>query len=363
MYAPARARWLREQRPQVHARIAHLLTIAGWLAYRLTGELADEPSLAGEAGLLDVNWRKHCLALLEKLGVSRGWLPPLVRAGTPIGTLHPSLAQIWGLEEGIPVTLAGPDTQCGLLSMQGVEEGEVGILAGWSCAVQMVTSRPCLDKERRTWVGCSPIEGLWVAESNLGDAGRAYRWLVETVADSHRPFEEVERLAQGTSPGAEGSLAFLGPGPVSMAKAGLRTGGLLFTTPISFQEVSKGQLFRAALENLAYSVKANLRILEEVTGLAPTGIHLGGGMSRSQTFARVLADVLGREVWVSPFPQVSAHGAAMAAAVSAGFYPDLKAASQAMALEQRKVEPQPVNVVEYQEHYQRWLAVYQRLQE
>ncbi len=363
MFAPARARWFKEHQPQVYSKTAHVLTVAGWLAYRLTGQVADEPSQAGESGLLDVTRWEHCQALLERLGVDSHWLPVLLAAGNPVGTLRAPAARTLGLPEGVPVTLAGPDTQCGVLAITSGQEGAIGILAGWSCTVQMVTSRPCWDTERRTWVGCLPVPGLWVVESNVGDAGNSYRWLVGLLADSREPYQEAERLAAQVPLGSDGAMAFLGPGPVSMARAGLRTGGLIFGTPLSFQEVSRGQLFRAFMENLAYGVKANLETVEAIAGERARAIRLGGGMSRSRTLAQVLADVLGREMAVSALPQASTLGAAMAAGVASGLYKDLKEAAQAMAPQLHVVEPDPVGAAEYQDLYERWLAMYHRLQE
>ncbi|MFQ5861358.1 MAG: FGGY family carbohydrate kinase, partial [Dehalococcoidia bacterium] len=87
MFAPARLLWFRHQRPQVYGRIATALTVAGWVAYRLTGERACEPSLGGEAGLLDIARRAYCTALLRRLEVSVEVLPPLVEAGTAVGPL------------------------------------------------------------------------------------------------------------------------------------------------------------------------------------------------------------------------------------------------------------------------------------
>ena len=60
LFTHAKLRWFREHRPRAYAKIACILTLPDWVAWKLTGELAAEPSLAVEAGLLDVHtgaWR------------------------------------------------------------------------------------------------------------------------------------------------------------------------------------------------------------------------------------------------------------------------------------------------------------------
>lgn len=363
LLAPARLRWVRQNHPQVYERTGAILPMAGWLSYKLTGTMVSEPSLEGEIGLLDITTRERTPVLMEKLGITPSMLPPLSRGGLPIGPLSPSVADLWELEREIPVVVAGPDTQCGLLGMGLGTEGQVGVVLGWSGALQVITSRPYLDERMRTWAGCCPAADLWVAESNLGDAGNAYRWLKDTLQGGSTSFEEADRLAEASSAACEGVVAYLGPGPMSAFKAGFRMGGLLFPSPVSFQETTRGQLFRAALESIAYSVKANLATLHEVTGLDAQVLYLGGGMSRSWTLASTLATVLGMPVMRSTIPQVSARGAALSAAAATDPSLTLVQVTEAAARDCEAVEPGAASdVAQHQEYYQRWLNLYNCLE-
>ena len=362
LFAPARLRWFRENRPQTYEKVSSILTIPGWLAYKLTGNLVSQPSLDGEAGLLDINVKKRSPHLMERLGVAPSLLPPLSPGDIPADPLTARMAARWGLGEGIPVVSAGPDTQCGLLGMGLVESGHVGAVIGWSGALQMVTANPCHDEGMRTWAGCYPLDGLWVAESNIGDAGGAYRWLKDTLLGKDAPFEQAEYLAVQAE-ASDGVMAFLGPGPVSSLKAGLKMGGLFFPTPLSFQETTHGQLFRAALESIACSVKANLATLGEVTGKDISTLHLGGGMANSRTLAATLANLLGFPVERSVSPQVSVRGAALAAASFTDSSTTLKERALEAADLRDHVEPGTASdIAQCQEWYAEWLSLYERLQ-
>ena len=361
LLAPARLRWFRENRPQTHEKVSSILTVAGWLAYKLTGSLVSQASLDGEAGLLDINKKERSPHLMEKLGVDPSLLPPLSPGDMPCGPLSARVAAQWGLRAGIPVVSAGPDTQCGLLGMGLVEGGKVGAVIGWSGALQAITANPCHDGGMRTWAGCY-LAGLWVAESNIGDVGGAYRWLRDILLGRDAPFEQAEQLA-GQASASDGVMAFLGPGPVSSLKAGLRMGGLFFPTPLIFQETTHGQLFRAALESIACSVKANLDTLGEVTGSEIRTLHLGGGMANSRILAAGLANLLGFPVERSVFPQVSARGAALAAASFSDSSVTLAERAMGATDLREHVEPGTASeIAQCQEWYGEWLSLYERLQ-
>ena len=363
LLAPARLRWFREHRPMVYESTRTVLTIAGWLAYRLTGGLMAEPSLEAEAGLLDINTGARAAGLMEKLDVAPSMLPPLPGHGLPSGNLSHRVAESLGLEPGIPVVVAGPDTQCGLLGMGLAQEGQAGAVVGWSGAIQALTTAPLLDKGKGSWAGLFPLDGLSVAESNLGDAGNAYRWLKDILLGSNGSFVEAEHLASEASSAPEGVVTFLGPGPASSLKTGLRMGGMFFPSPLSFQETSRGQLFRAALENVAYSLKANLATLQEVTGLEVRSLSLGGGMSENRTLATTLANVLALPVRRSSMPQASARGAAMAASVSIEPSVGIEPVTREAAADCEEIEPSSLGeIAEHQNYYEQWLKLYGRLE-
>ncbi len=361
LLAPARLRWFQQHRPTVFETIRTMLTVPGWLAYRLTGNQVAEASAEAEAGLLDVATGERPWTLLDRLGVPGSFLPQVYPGPVPSGPLTGSAAALWGLPVGIPVVVAGPDTQCGLLGMGLGRPGQVGAVLGWSGALQVLAWSPRHDQGGRTWSGRYPLQGQWTVESSLGDAGNSYRWLVGTLLGPDASFEEADRLALESGTDHGDVTAFLGPAHVSPWQGGLRRGGLLFPTPLSFQETSRGQLLRAALEGVAFSLKAHLGILGEVSGRAPGTLCLGGGMSRSSTLATILANVLGAPVRRSVFANVSAMGTALATASTLDSM-SLRQMVEGATVDLEEVEPGPsTDVALYRERYQQWLEMYNRL--
>lgn len=362
MLAPARLRWRQLHEPEVYERIAAVVTVGDWVGHRLTGEIGLQETLAAEAGLLDVANGGLATQLLETLGLRTDFLPSIGEVGAALGGLSAAAAGELGVAQGIPVVVAGPDTQCGLLAMGATSAGRVGVVAGWSLTSQAVTDVPRLDAGRRTWVGRHIVPGRWVAEANAGDGGNAYRWMTELLVGAEAGgFERMEALAAQAPPGSEGALALLGPAPLDLSRTGLRPGGVLFPTPVTFGGVDRARLARAALENVAYAVRGSVEMLSEVTGGLADRVAVGGGMTRTALFSRVLADVLGRPIRVGG-ADVSLRGAAMAAEAALEGGEALLQMGAAAGEGLREVAADPSDAHEYEDHYGRWVEAQARLE-
>lgn len=363
LLAPAKLRWRQQNEPAAYERIASVVTVGDWLGYRLTGEAALQETLAAEAGLLNIATGRLAASLLENLGLRTDCFPPITRPGAPLGGVAGAVAESLGLSSGVPVVVAGPDTQCGQLAMGVVSAGDTGVVAGWSVTAQSVTAAPRPDVSRRTWVGRHVMPERWVAEANAGDGGNAYRWLLELlVGPGDGGFRRMEALAAEAPAGSEGAVALIGPAPLDLSRPRLQPGGLLFPVPVTFSGLNRARLARAALENVVFAVRGAADLLGEVTGVTPNGFAVGGGMTRTELFTQVLADVMARPVHVAPGPEVSLQGAALAAEAALEGGDALAQLAAAARDSLREVEPDRVAQHEYQEHYARWLDARARLE-
>ncbi|MCI0439899.1 MAG: FGGY-family carbohydrate kinase [Chloroflexi bacterium] len=353
----AKLRWFQLHRPAVYAKIATVLTLADWLVWRLTGDLSSEMTLACEAGLLDIRERELPNGLIEKLGLECP-AAPLVESGTLAGKITERAASETGLREGTPVAIVGADTQCGLLGLGAAQERELGIVAGWSAPLQMVTARPVLPPGAKTWIGCFLIRDRWVLESSPGDIGNSYAWLADTLfGDDEDAFSKMDALASSVPVGSEGVTAFLGHSRMDMTALGMKPGGFIFPTPLTFSDTGRPHLVKASLEAMACAIRANLEQIEELAGVQAASIALGGGMTRTAAFTRILADVIGRELRLSPTPSVSALGAYLCARTALRDFASLDEAAQSVKSSLTSLEPDPLASADYQDHYEQWLEL------
>jgi sugar (pentulose or hexulose) kinase len=359
LFAPAKLRWFRLNRPAVYDRIATMLTISNWILYRLSGRRVAEPSGDSETGLVDISGSCWSADLQKAFGLAEGICPEMAAAGACMGSVTAEAAEQTGLVAGTPVVVGGADTQCGLLGMGVVDEGHVGIVAGWSAAIQMVTDNPVTDTAGKIWSSCHILPGKWVIEANAAEAGGVYAWLGGLLfggaASKEEAYMLMDRMAGEAPAGSGGAVAFIGPRAMDMTRLKPLLGGVLFPITPSVTAVEKKHLVRAALENLSFAFKANCLQLEETLHLKMRSVSLGGGLARSETLGQVLADVLATPIHCYGLAEVTSCGVAMCAAVGAGVYSDLIKAGEAMCPGRRVIIPNEHGVEEYARYYERWL--------
>ncbi|MCH7718365.1 MAG: hypothetical protein IIB21_02745, partial [Chloroflexi bacterium] len=173
-------------------------------------------------------------------------------------------------------------------------------------------------------------------------------WGGTVLGEEDGALDEGAALAAGAAPGGGGAVALLGPGIMNAGAMGLHQGGILVTTPLAMSALGRAELLRAALENIAYALRANLEQAEEVSGLPAKRIALGGGFTRVPVFPQILADVLERPIEVARELDVSARGAALLAARATGV------SKEPLALSTERIEPEPAAVETYRRQYDRW---------
>jgi ribulose kinase len=118
-----------------------------------------------------------------------------------------------------------------------------------------------------------------------------------------------------------------------------------------------GHLFRAIYEATACGTR---HILEDAAahGLEVAQIFFGGGGARSPLWLQIHADLLQRPIHLTREVESCALGAAMAATLAAGIYPDFDAAAQAMVQIERTVEPDRARSAVYDDLFARYVALY-----
>jgi autoinducer 2 (AI-2) kinase len=356
IFIPSRLLWFREYKPEVYARIAHVLSINDWIIYRLSGAFATEPATASNSLLFDISKREWSKKVLEALDIPYELLPDLRMAGEVAGEVKGTES---GLKEGTPVIIGGPDIECGLLSCRVFNDGDAGAVLGTTAPVRIALSEPLIDREGRTWSSAHMVKDRWTIESNAQMAGMTYRWLRDRI--SGLDFESMDLLAEKERIGSNNTYAFLGP-EIMNAKSmqTLRPGAFLFPSPTNpvNEPIGLGNLARATLESVAYAVRANLEQLVGISAKKVDEAHVCGGMTKSRVFLRILSDVLNLPLSVPKVVEASALGCAMCASVGVGAYGSIADASASMTELERILPERPS---EYEEHYRKWLSLYVNL--
>ena len=310
IFMGSRLLWLKDHAPELLEQTWKVASLSDWVAYRLVGDLFAERSQAGETLLFDHRAGDWNFGLIESLGLPLSAFPVTVDAGDRLGSLSEQAAAHLGLGPGTPVAAGGADTQSGLLGAGCVKQGDIGVMAGTGMPVQLVTSEYLLDGEGRLWSGRHTVPGLYVLESNGMLTGKVLEWFsLILYPDSDDPVGEMFEEAGASEPGGAGVYSTFGARVFDARSINILLGNLTMSHMVTPDASNcRRHIARALIEGVAYSVRANLEQLIEVTGSQPTAITVAGGMSRSDLWAQIVSDVTGK----------SGHGAVHTRGISAG---------------------------------------------
>lgn len=265
-----------------------------YLALRLTGVVATDPSCASTSGLMDIGTRDWAGELVRLLGIDEAVLPPIHAADTVLGGLTVGAAEALGLPEGIPVINGCGDAAATTIGGGAEKPDEVSIYlgtSGWVAGVTATTERA----PRPYYRLAHPLHGGLIEVAPILSAGAAAQWARETLQLS---LPEAERLALEADAAPSGVLflPYLNGERTPFVDLELRAG---------FANVSASDgpaaLYYAALEGVAFAIAAN------VTAMGASGpVYLVGGGAQSAIWPQVFADVLGRTVTVPEHPVLAA---------------------------------------------------------
>ncbi|MCU1352295.1 MAG: glycerol kinase [Acidimicrobiales bacterium] len=293
-------------------------TVDSWLVWTLSGGTAHvtDATNAALTGLRTPDqsgWDERILAALR---IPRGLLPEVVDS---IGVA----AEATVLDGAPPIAGILGDQQASLLGQGCVRPGMAKITFGTGGMLDVcVGERPTF--EARGGAGTFPIVArsrdgqlVWGVEAVMLTAGTNVEWLrddlglIATAAESH----DVASQCEDTE-GVAYVPALLGLGAPTW-DYGAR-GALLGLTRGS----GRPQIVRAVLEGVAQRGADLVEAAESDGSTSIPILRVDGGMSANPTFLQALADATQRPVEVSPVLEATTLGAAFAAGLAVGVWPD-----------------------------------------
>ena len=317
--------WVRDTEPEVWSRVAHVLLPKDFVRLRLTGEHALDKADGAGTIMFDLAARDWSQEVVEGLGIDPAWLPPTFEGPEVTGSVSAAAAEATGLRAGTPVIAGGGDQAANAVGVGAVEPGVVALSLGTSGVVFATTDRPLRDPVGQVHAFCHAVPGRWHLMTVMLSAAGSLRWFRDTLA----PGEEYSTLVEtaGTVPAGSDGLLFLpyltgerSPIPDPLAR------GAFVGLSLAHD---RRHMTRAVLEGVAFGLRDGLDQMIATGMPAPDQIRASGGGTASPLWRQILADVLGAEVARVDTTEGAAYGAAMLAAVGAGWHPSVEAAAGA----------------------------------
>lgn len=335
-----------EKDPEVYAATEVFCEAMDWITWQITGNLNFAAGSSGyKRNYQDGRYpsREFLEAVNPDFGGAfeekmRG---EVLALGSETGKLNAKGAEWMGLPEGISVCIGNIDAHVTAAAVQAVEAGQMTAIMGTS-SVQIALGTEL--KEVPGMFGAVDggiVDGLWAFECGQTAVGDIFAWFVNNCVNERyrRAADEagvsihdyLTRLAADQEIGEHGLIALdWHNGNRSVLNdanlSAMIVGQTLGTRP--------EDTYRALLESTAFGTRV---ILENFAkhGVEVTEIVAAGGLIKNKFLMQMYADVCQVPISVGLTTQPGALGSAVFAAVAAGIYPDVQAATAAMGRRQQ----------------------------
>ena len=346
----AQLAWVRDNEPEAFARVRHVLFSKDYLAYRLTGEMAADPSSAVSSLLVDAETLEWSDELLKLAVLGRDEVATIHPSIAVIGRLTQGAATDLSLPQGVPVVTGMLDSAAELVGVGATAPSVAVIRLGTAGGVMTLTMAP-------QWRhGCMlyphPVRPLWYHQAGTNAATVSLQWALGLLGLSEREagYDALDALVAQAPAGADGLLfhPYLLGERAPYWSSRIRGG-------FSGMTLNHGRpaLLRAVQEGVAYSLRDCTSLLDWD---AVSDIRLCGGGAKSSAWCHIIADVLGLPVHQMQQMDASALGAALAA-VAGCESANLSQLARVGAHDSVRIEPDAAHRAVYDEGYRRYREI------
>ena len=366
----AKALQVLEEDPEIYARMDRWIEGADWIVWQLCGRetrntcttgykaIYQDGAFPSEAylGALDERFARFAV---DKL---RGDLRPL---GARAGGLTARAAAWTGLTEGIAVAVGNVDAHVTAPAAQAIRPGQMLMVMGTSTCHVMNSDRLVDVPGMCGVVDGGIVPGLWGYEAGQSGVGDIFAWLVDHAVppayhDAARArgldvHAHLSELAAAQEVGEHGLIALDWNNGNRSVLVDHELSGLVVGLTLATRAED---LYRALVEATAFGTRM---ILDAFAGAGNPVAELvvAGGLMKNPLVMQVYADVTRRPLHLIGSEQGPALGAAIHAAVAAGAYADVFAASEAMGRVTRDAYvPDPARSDAYDLLYERYVRLH-----
>jgi glycerol kinase len=320
-FAAPKIRWLLDSDPKLAARAeaGEVLfgTLDTWLISRLTGRHATDVTNASRTMLMNLSTLDWDARLLDAFGVPRAMLPEVLPSSHVYGEAAGDLG-------GVPVASALGDQQAALFGQTCFDPGQAKCTYGTGSFLLLNTGTAPVPSERGLVStvayqigGDAPVYAL---EGSIAVTGALVQWLRDNLGVISSAPEVNELAAQVEDNGG----CYFVPAFSGLFAPYWRPDARGVITGLTGY-VTRAHLARAALEATAWQVRDVVDAMQADSGVRLEKLNSDGGMTASDLLMQFQSDVLDVAVVRPTVAETTALGAAYAAGLAVGFWPDLDA--------------------------------------
>ena len=320
-FSGPKIRWLLDEidgaRARAEAGEVLFGTMETWLIWKLTGRHVTDVTNASRTMLMNLKTLDWDEALLDGIGVPRAMLPEICSSSEVYGAAT-------GVLKGVKVAGALGDQQAALFGQTCFEVGDGKCTYGTGGFMLLNTGeKPVKSKNGLLTTVGYKIGGekpVYALEGSIAVAGSLVQWFRDNIG-LVKTAPDIETLAKTVKdnggcyfvPAFSGLFAPYWRSDARGVIAGLTA------------YVTKAHLARAVLEATCWQVREVVEAMNADSGVDLICLKADGGMVANNLLMQMQADILGAPVIRPKVIETSCLGAAYAAGLAVGFWPNQKA--------------------------------------
>ncbi|KAA3654448.1 MAG: hypothetical protein DWQ04_34395 [Chloroflexi bacterium] len=317
--------WLRQHDPAIFAAARHYFSVNDFIAYRLTGRYASNPSNGGGMQLVDIRTGQWSDELCDLAGITTEQLSPIHPAGAVIGEILPEVRRTTGLSDGAVLVNGGHDQVCTALGLGVNAPGKLLLACGTAWVITGVTDSPDMNQVPAAldW-NFHAVDHRYTISQSLGGLGASLEWWVYQAWRGpfgtelrSEMFAALDDELARTNP--SDTLFFLPLTGGHDNPATTQRGGFV-GLQISH---SRADMARAIMESAAFELRWALEPIRQA-GLPVERLWMVGGAAQSPYWPQILADVTGIPIRLPQYDNWPALGAAVLAGVGIGAFNNIE---------------------------------------
>jgi xylulokinase len=358
----ATLRWMQRYDPARLDNMGTILLPKDYIRFKISGEVATDPSDAAATGLFDVAQRTWAWEVIEVLRLPKTIFPEIRDSAGVCGKLLPGPAAELGLEAGIPVATGSADQPAQAVGNGLIEPGQGSVTLGTGGQVFVPLATPVFDSEGRLHTFCHALTSRWYLLGAMLSAGMALRWARRVLRCDQVSYRELDQMAESAPIGAEG-LVFLPylvgeRSPLMDPEARGTFAGLTLRH-------DTGYMIRAVLEGISFAMRQIIETIEETGVRMDRWVASGNGLG-SPLWRQMLADTLNRPLLRGEDANSAERagvGAAILGGIAAGVLSGFKEVQSFAPRFDEITRPDPARVEAYERGYARFKELYPRLKD
>jgi sugar (pentulose or hexulose) kinase len=362
-YAPVvyRLAWMKNHEPELFKNIGMICDVHTYIVWKLTNAFKTSWASADPLGLFDLKNKKWSSLILNALELEENQLPEAYRPGTIIGRISKEASTLTGLSTDTAIVAGGGDGQAAGSGANALIPERAYLNLGTAVVAGVYGKRYKISKAFRTMGSCS--ESGYYYECSLRAGTFAIDWLIKNIlkvdpAKQSDIYRQLEAEAQQISIGSDALLHLPYLCGAMNPYWDINARGA-FVGLSSFH--NRAHIYRSILEGIAFEQLFVINAVEKTIGMKVKEFVAIGGGAASNLWCSILADITGKNICIPENTEASSLGAAIAAAVGAGWYLTFKDAAHAMTGIKKIIEPDMKSYREYQKLFAVYKDIYPSL--